>query len=815
MNMLYRIAKQNRIYYRKRNLLIGIAIFLASFLIFFISSFAAVFQQESYASINAFNPNWQGQYQHVPTELADKLASHPDTGEWGLFAEMAFTELPAQKYVYYYCMSDDARDMLRLKLAQGHMPEAENEIALTPEAARQLGKSVKVGDPISLSYQVLRNGKADYSQQKEFIVSGILEDTEDSAGQAFTALISNKLLEGELPSGQVSYTFLFRISNRDISSTSEAENIIKNLAAEYQISEENIRINSYNLAANYTDPNMILIISIIICTVALAGIITIYSIYYVRIQERIQEFGRLKAIGMTQKELRRIVFLEGIESAKKAAPLGILTGLAAEIAALLILHANSLDYFQEILPWLSIPKLIILHIGTAALSLGTAFLMMYISMKKPMRTAAKITETEALRYPAYQNRGTLRKKARISRKRIHIFYLVRNHLGRYKTRSLLTILSMSATGILAIIVATVLSCTDARLYADDLCHGQYMIGEQIEFRNAEHPERKWENVIQDNPLTDDLLQKIKEINGVREISVFDSIFAEIPEISDKFEILGVPEENKSFLMDRITQGSVSYEALKSGEQVIVDEHAAKWYFHGSLNIGDTITYVVDTGNGTPLTKKAKIAAFGDYPLAFPKILMASDAFKGICPANCHSGCSVWGDEDYNKETENQIKMIIEEEPLLQLSTWQEYYELEQETTRDVTALCCIFLGFLGGICIMNMINTMISSVQQRKREIGILQAVGMTDRQLSGMLQLEGGLYILGTLFTTIACGSLLSWPVFLWAKDHGILGIRKYEFPFMAVCIIIVILIILEILLAAFLAHSARKDSIIDRIRL
>ena len=317
MNMLYRIAKQNRIYYRKRNLLIGIAIFLASFLIFFISSFAAVFQQESYASINAFNPNWQGQYQHVPTELADKLASHPDTGEWGLFAEMAFTELPAQKYVYYYCMSDDARDMLRLKLAQGHMPEAENEIALTPEAARQLGKSVKVGDPISLSYQVLRNGKADYSQQKEFIVSGILEDTEDSAGQAFTALISNKLLERELPSGQVSYTFLFRISNRDISSTSEAENIIKNLAAEYQISEENIRINSYNLAANYTDPNMILIISIIICTVALAGIITIYSIYYVRIQERIQEFGRLKAIGMTQKELRRIVFLEGIESAKK------------------------------------------------------------------------------------------------------------------------------------------------------------------------------------------------------------------------------------------------------------------------------------------------------------------------------------------------------------------------------------------------------------------------------------------------------------------------------------------------------------------
>ena len=65
MNMLYRIAKQNRIYYRKRNLLIGIAIFLASFLIFFISSFAAVFQQESYASINALN----GFYGTARTEI--------------------------------------------------------------------------------------------------------------------------------------------------------------------------------------------------------------------------------------------------------------------------------------------------------------------------------------------------------------------------------------------------------------------------------------------------------------------------------------------------------------------------------------------------------------------------------------------------------------------------------------------------------------------------------------------------------------------------------------------------------------------------
>ena len=40
--------------------------------------------------------------------------------------------------------------------------------------------------------------------------------------------------------------------------------------------------------------------------------------------------------------------------------------------------------------------------------------------------------------------------------------------------------------------------------------------------------------------------------------------------------------------------------------------------------------------------------------------------------------------------------------------------------------CYVFLGILGAICIMNMINTMIHSVHIRKKEIGMLQAVGMS-----------------------------------------------------------------------------------------
>ena len=68
---------------------------------------------------------------------------------------------------------------------------------------------------------------------------------------------------------------------------------------------------------------------------------------------------------------------------------------------------------------------------------------------------------------------------------------------------------------------------------------------------------------------------------------------------------------------------------------------------------------------------------------------------------------------------------------------------------------------------MNMINTMIHSVHVRKKEIGMLQAVGMSDFQLFKMLQFEGLFYTVGTLVVAVGDGSVVGYPVFLWAKAH------------------------------------------------
>ena len=67
----------------------------------------------------------------------------------------------------------------------------------------------------------------------------------------------------------------------------------------------------------------------------------------------------------------------------------------------------------------------------------------------------------------------------------------------------------------------------------------------------------------------------------------------------------------------------------------------------------------------------------------------------------------------------------------------------------VGGILSFILGLIG---ILNFINTMITSIQARKNELAVLQAVGMTGRQLRQMLTGEGLCYVLLTAGMSETC---------------------------------------------------------------
>ncbi len=56
-----------------------------------------------------------------------------------------------------------------------------------------------------------------------------------------------------------------------------------------------------------------------------------------------------------------------------------------------------------------------------------------------------------------------------------------------------------------------------------------------------------------------------------------------------------------------------------------------------------------------------------------------------------------------------------------------------------------------------------------KKELGMLQAIGMSDRQTVRMLQLEGLVYTVGTLILSLGVGSLTGYALFLKARRRNV----------------------------------------------
>ena len=102
----------------------------------------------------------------------------------------------------------------------------------------------------------------------------------------------------------------------------------------------------------------------------------------------------------------------------------------------------------------------------------------------------------------------------------------------------------------------------------------------------------------------------------------------------------------------------------------------------------------------------------------------------------------------------------------------------------------------------------------RKKELGMLQAIGLSDGQLMRMLQLEGLFYTLGTLVLSVGGGSLAAYPVFLWARKNAMFNIRYIHYPVEATIVMTVVLVLVQVVLVLLLSRHVRKNSIIERIR-
>ena len=121
----------------------------------------------------------------------------------------------------------------------------------------------------------------------------------------------------------------------------------------------------------------------------------------------------------------------------------------------------------------------------------------------------------------------------------------------------------------------------------------------------------------------------------------------------------------------------------------------------------------------------------------------------------------------------------------------------------------LIIGLVG---VLNFINAILTGILTRKRELAVLQSVGMTGRQLRTMLVCEGLYYtllsLLASLAITVVLGPLLGGAV------GGVFWFFTYRLTVVPIVVILPVFLALGALVPLLVCRSVARRTIVERLR-
>ena len=298
---------------RSRSALIMLSVFLSTVLLTMISSYGMGLAKYEKASAEIQYGSFYGMFMDISEKQLDAVRKNEAFTDTGLMWDCGIVESGSN--IGLAAVDDAAARLCAFgkRTEEGSLPEKENEIMADQGMLRALGyPDAKVGDRITLSFRP--DMKSTY-QEKSLVLSGILggASDEDTGNGSYRGLVSPEFYRKYCGSGDGLCSVMFRMAD-DIALDSEsAEDVIKGYAKECGISSSHVSVNTMYIMLSLSPGNEILMACIALTAcVVLFSMIVIYNIFQVSLVRRMHEYGRIKAVGATGRQLKRMISREGM-----------------------------------------------------------------------------------------------------------------------------------------------------------------------------------------------------------------------------------------------------------------------------------------------------------------------------------------------------------------------------------------------------------------------------------------------------------------------------------------------------------------------
>lgn len=709
----------------------------------------------------------------------------------------------------------------------GNMPVSENEIATDTIVLDRLGIPHNIGEKIQISYSL--NGEF---INDTFVLSGYWEG--DEVTPASNMWVSKEYLSDKLENysslkdndmiGTINADVMFKNS---IDIETKAIKVIQESG--YNTDEIEYGVNwAYISSSDKINISSILVMVCGIILIGLCGYLIIYNIFFISISRDIRFYGLLKTIGTSSKQIKTIIISQSLNLCLIGIPIGAILGYFIGIwVTPMVLNQTSASINK-----ISVNPMIFIFSAIFVL------LTVLISLRKPSKIAGQVSPIEALRNTEHNSKSILKIKSKKGRK---IAIMAISNVFRNKKKTFITTVSLSLSLIILNSTYSLSKSFNMDAYLSNVITSDFIIADSSYFNvNLGY---NYEETI-----TEDFISNLKANKGITEIgdvrfsetfhptdnNFRENILKIIQNNPNEFQggygdVIKISSEEESILTHtygldktiveqlKVIQGEADYEKLKTGKYIIVSTFSES-IMENYYNIGDKVK--IDYGNGKINEYEVLAIANLDYNLtARHDHTLSLNFFTSkedfiLNNGNISPMCTMLNVED---EFENSIEKYLNDycENINQDMSYESRakYRAEFKGLQTTFITIGLLLSFImASIGIMNFVNSMGTSIISRKRELAMLQSIGMTKKQLNKMLVFEGLTYAVLTSMLSFTVGVAISYLIVMALASS--MWFLQFNFTIIPIVISLAIFFVLAIIVPIYSYKLISKSSIVERLR-
>ena len=679
---------------------------------------------------------------------------------------------------------------------QGSVPQKANEIMLPQNYIDFLGESYRPGDTIT--FDVTGTG-----DEAEYTLSGILN--EDRKSEGYFVYLSKDLAMSLMDHLQVTaYTRLNTDAIRSDAILDFTDKIIENTG----IVEDQIYLTEYSaVMTGVIQSGIQLPIPLLAALTAVLAATIVYGVFYTKIAKNVQMFGQLRTIGMTKKQIKRMARKEGLRYAFTGIPLGLIAGLLIGF----IVYPKG---FQ--IKTAAVYAVLIAIVGVV---------MVNIAIFKPVRVAMNTSPIEGARYLAYS--GNAKSSSKLHRK-LSPNNLAKINIQRNRQKAILTLVMLGVSGALLLGASTVAGSIDPEKQATFKYYPAGSILLQVKnhvgssFDKESEPYGSSKLQLEENPLESQTLRRsLENTAGIESVTAFNCVYMSITFPGGSGSLTSImnvfPTLNREQLAEKqavLSSGTADYDVMTEKYGILASEKIA--------NVGDTLqlegrspdgstfnvdAVVVGTYNPTDLMERSPVVPGSPY------FMMTYDMAKNLTGITEQTGIlAITVTPNHFDEVLSAVQEIAEQNGKISVNTIEQTIKnIEYRYSSSIKALymAAAILFTFGGISLMNMLMV---DFQNRKREFGLLEAVGATQKQLKAMLSREIGIYLGGSLTVSLVLGTIIS--IIACQRLEAVNHCITLNLPWLFLIALIAAMVVIYMIFTAYAKAELRKTGILSAIR-